>query len=132
VIGLDTNVIVRYLAQDDDVQSPLATRLMESLTSERPGFVSSVSLVETTWVLSRAYGASRDEIGAAVEGLLRAAELVVENSDAAYRALAIYRNSGRAEFSDALIAQRCALAGAAATVTFDRRAAREAGMQLLT
>jgi predicted nucleic-acid-binding protein len=131
VIGLDTNVIVRFLAQDDDVQSPIATRFMSRLTRERPGFVSAVVLAEVTWVLARAYKASRDDLARAVEGLLRSAELIVENAEAAYRALAAYQASDSAEFADALIAQTAALAGASETVSFDKNAAAELGMRLL-
>lgn len=131
MIGLDTNVVIRFLVQDDAVQSPIATRLMGRLTRERPGFVSAVVLAETSWVLSRAYKASRGDLASAVEGLLRSAELVVENSEAAYRALAAYQASESAEFADALIAQTGALAGASETVTFDKEAAAELGMRLL-
>lgn len=131
MIGLDTNVVVRFLAQDDDVQSPIATRFISRLSRERPGFISSVVLAEITWVLSRAYKASRDDLAAAVEGLLRSAELVVENAPAAYRALAIYRAAQSAEYADALISEIASLAGASETVTFDTRAAGELGMRQL-
>jgi len=131
VIGLDTNVIVRYLAQDDKVQSPIATRLMERLTPENPGYVGSVVLAEISWVLSRAYKTPRDEIAKAIESLLRSAELVVENAEAAYRALGRYRASRSVDYADALIAEAAALAGARETVTFDKRAAADGGMRLL-
>lgn len=131
MIGIDTNVVVRFLAQDDDVQSPIATRFMSRLSRERPGFVSTVVLAEIAWVLSRAYRTSREDIAKAVEGLLRSAELVVENADAAYRALGVYRISRGVEFADALIAQTAALAGATESATLDRQAAAEAGMRLL-
>lgn len=131
MIGLDSNVVVRFLAQDDSVQSPIATRLMSRLTRERPGFIGAVVLAEITWVLSRAYKVSRQDIAKTVEGLLRSAELVVENAEAAYRALATYQASASAEFADALIAQTAMLAGAGETVTFDRSAAAELGMRLL-
>ncbi len=131
MIGLDTNVVVRFLAQDDETQSPIATRFIARLSRERPGFISSIVLAEITWVLARAYKASRDDIARAVEGLLRSAELIVENTDAAYRALGIYRASQSGEFADALIAQTAALAGAGETVTFDQNAAAALGMRLL-
>lgn len=131
MIGLDTNVIVRHLVQDDPVQAPLATALMARLTRDDPGFVSAVVLAEISWVLARAYRASRTEIAAAVEGLLRSAEIVVENAPAAYRALSAYRASTSVAFADALIAQTALLAGAQETVTFDRRAAQDLGLRLL-
>ena len=52
MIGLDTNVLVRYIMQDDAKQSPKATKLIESLTVDAPGFLSLVSVVERGWVLS--------------------------------------------------------------------------------
>lgn len=131
MIGLDTNVIVRFIAQDDAVQSPVATRFISRLSREQPGFVSAVVLAEISWVLSRAYKASREDIAKTLEGLLRSAELTVENTEAAYRALAVYQASTSAEFADALIAQTAALAGATETVSFDRKASAETGMRLL-
>lgn len=131
MIGLDTNVVVRHLVQDDAVQSAIASRLMARLTRERPGFISTVVLAEITWVLSSTYKASREDVARAVEGVLRSAELVVENAEAAYRALAVFQTAHGVEFADTLIAQVAALAGASETVTFDKRAASEAGMRVL-
>jgi predicted nucleic-acid-binding protein len=66
MIGLDTNVLVRYLAQDDAVQSRQATQIIErQLTEESPGFISLVTMIETVWVLDRVYGLSNREIAAA-------------------------------------------------------------------
>lgn len=131
MIGLDTNVVVRFLAQDDPAQSPVATRLISRLTRERPGFISAVVLAEISWVLSRAYKSPREDIAKALEGLLRSAELIIENAEAAYRALSAYQASPSAEFADALIAETAALAGASETVTFDRTAGSDLGMRLL-
>ncbi|MDX2238387.1 MAG: type II toxin-antitoxin system VapC family toxin [Hyphomonadaceae bacterium] len=131
MIGLDTNVVVRFLVQDDPQQSALATQLMEGLTRERPGFIGMVVLAEITWVLSRAYKASRQDIANAVEGLLRANEIVVENAEAGYRAVAAYQRAGAGEFADALIAQTASLSGASEIVTFDAQAAKAFGMRAL-
>jgi predicted nucleic-acid-binding protein len=131
VIGLDTNVVVRYLAQDDDVQSPIATRFLSRLTKDMPGFISSVVLAEISWVLARRYKLDRSDIARTIRDLLETAELVIENAEAAYRALGIYLGSGAVEFADALIAETASLAGANETVTFDRLAAAHAGMKLL-
>jgi predicted nucleic-acid-binding protein len=132
VIGLDSNVIVRFLAQDDEVQSPIATRLFARLSRDDQGFISAVVLAEVSWVLSRSYGAGREELSAAIEGLLRSAELRIENAEAAWRALGVFQSANSVEFADALIAEIAALAGARQTVTFDRRAAAQAGMKLLS
>lgn len=105
--------------------------MISRLSREQPGFISSVVLAEITWVLSRAYKSSREDIAHAVEGLLRSADLVLENADAAYRALGIFQASNSADFADALIAETASLAGAAETVTFDKNAASSLGMRLL-
>lgn len=130
MIGIDTNVLVRYLAQDDAVQSPLATEIVEGFTSEAPGYISQVVLVETVWVLTRSYRMTREAIADAVEVLLRSRELIVERSEAGYLALATYRAT-KADFADALIAHGGRLAGCGETVTFDKGAASHAGMRLL-
>lgn len=129
--GLDTNVVIRFLVQDDAAQSPIANRAFSRLTKDQPGFISAVVLAEISWVLARAYKAPREDIARAIEGLLRSAELIVENAEAAYRALGVYMASSTADFADALIIETASLAGARETLTFDRNAAKEAGMRLL-
>ena len=131
MIGLDTNVIVRFLAQDDAVQSPLAARLFTRLSRDEPGFISLVVLAEVSWVLARAYKSSREDLAGVIEGLMRSAELKIENAEAAWRALGVYQKSKSAEFADALIAEIAALEGVTRTFTFDRRAASEVRMKLL-
>jgi predicted nucleic-acid-binding protein len=130
VIGLDTNVLVRYLAQDEPAQSAAATQLLEGFTPEAPGFISTVTLVETAWVLARAYRTPRPDIAAVIEGLLRAQELVVEQSETHYLALGTYQAT-TADYADAVISQTGKRAGCDETVTFDRRAASGAKMRLL-
>jgi predicted nucleic-acid-binding protein len=130
MIGLDTNVIVRYVMQDDALQSPKATRFVESLTADRQGFLAAVTLVELVWVLDSCYGLSRDQIGQAVEGLIRAREFVVERAALVIQALRAYR-AGSADFSDCIIERCGAEAGCEQTMTFDRQASKGAGMSLL-
>ncbi len=132
MIGLDTNVVIRFLMQDDETQSRLANKVFARLTRARQGFVSAVVLAEISWVLSRAYKASRDEIADTIRNLLEALEISIEHSDAAWRALAAYEASSSVDFADALIAETAKAAGAEQTYTFDRIAARDAGMALLT
>ncbi len=130
MIGIDTNVLVRYLAQDDPVQSPRATRLFERLTEGDPGFVSLVTLVETAWVLDRAYGLSQAELAAAIERMLQADTLVLQNQQQVFTAMIALR-TGTASFSDALIGALALWAGCAVTLTFDRKAARLKEFRLL-
>ena len=122
MIGLDTNILVRYLAQDDPVQSRQATELIERrLTEQDPGFVSIVAMVETAWVLDRAYGLSDIEIAAAIERMLQGDVLVVENEQEVFTAMVMLKE-GRGSFADALIGALGARAGCSSTLTFDREA----------
>jgi predicted nucleic-acid-binding protein len=130
VIGLDTHVLVRYLAQDDQAQAALATRMIEEFTADSPGFVSTVSMVETVWVLAKAYGKSRTDVAVIIEGLLRARDLVIEEAETHYLALGIYQTQS-IDYADAVIAQAGRRAGCSETVTFDRRAAASGQMKLL-
>jgi predicted nucleic-acid-binding protein len=131
MIGLDTNVLVRYLAQDDPVQAPKATELIErQLTEDEPGFISVVAMAETAWVLERAYGLVDQEIAAAIEGVLQAEVFVVENEQEVFTAM-IALKAGRGSFADALIGALGAKAGCSRTLTFDQRAQRLSGFELL-
>ena len=131
MIGLDTNVLVRYLTQDDPIQSPKATRLIErGLTEADPGFVSVVTMAETVWVLDRAYGLADDDIAAAIERALQTDVLVVESEQEVFTAM-IALKEGRGSFADALIGALGAKAGCSRTLTFDRKALRLAAFELL-
>jgi predicted nucleic-acid-binding protein len=124
VIGLDTNVLVRYLAQDDPVQSPQATALIEQrLSAQDPGFVSIVAMVETAWVLERAYHLPPGQLAAAIERMLQADALVIEHEQRVFTAMTALRQ-GQGSFADALIAALGSHAGCSHTVTFDRKALR--------
>ncbi len=129
--GLDTNVIVRYIVQDDAEQSAAAARVFDSFTTDMPGYVSLVAVVELVWVLESCYFVGRAEIEAVVESLLRSRELVVEETELVWRALQTFSRS-KAEFADCLIEQSGRIAGCEYTVTFDQRAARATGMELLS
>ena len=130
MIGLDTNVLVRYIMQDDLKQSPLATRLIESRSVESRGFVPLVSVVELFWVMSSAYELDRGQLIAALEGLLRTKEFVVERAEIVWKALRIFQTAN-VDFADCLIERSAAAAGCERTMTFDRGAAKNAGMTLL-
>jgi predicted nucleic-acid-binding protein len=130
MVGLDTNVLVRYVAQDDPRQSAAASRLIEALSPAEPGFITMVVLVESVWVMEDVYGATRDRLGEVVQALLEAQSLVVESAESVWRALASFRK-GKADFADCLIARVCAAQGCTVTWTFDKAAARDAGMRLL-
>ncbi len=130
MIGLDSNVLVRYLAQDEAAQAARATRLIERELSERePGFIGLIVLVETCWVLKRLYGATAPELHDTVRDLLDSRQLAVENRAPVARALGRAIDDG-ADLADALISECAVGAGCKRTVTFDRSAAK-AGMAVL-
>ena len=130
MIGLDTNVLVRYIAQDDPVQSPKATRLIESLAADEPGYVSLISVVELVWVLTGCYSSAKAEICVVLETLLRTKEILVENADVAWKALRLFKASN-ADFADCLIERSANEAGCGYTATFDRDAVKNSGMRLI-
>ena len=130
MIGLDTNVVVRYLAQDDSVQSPKATELIErGLTEENSGFVSVVAMAETVWVLERAYGLGDMKIAAAIERMLQIDVLAIESEQAVFTAMIALKEGG-GSFADALIGALGENAGCSGTLTFDRKALRLPGFSL--
>lgn len=130
MIGLDTNVLVRYVTQDDPVQSPKASELIESLTTLSPGFVSLVSVVELVWVLQSCYQTAKNDIVVVLETLLRTRELTIEHAEVIWQALRRF-TANNADFADCLI-ERCAhAAGCEYTATFDLDAAKAAGMKRL-
>ena len=127
MIGLDTNVLVRYITQDDPLQSAKATDIIEHrLSAANPGFVSVVTMAEVVWVLNRAYGLTRPQIAGAVERMLQVDVLVVENEQEVFRAMVALKQR-RGEFADALIGELAARAGCTHTLTFDRKALRLPG-----
>ncbi len=131
--GIDTNVLVRYSAQDDARRAAAARRLFQAeLTRDAPGHVNVVTLAETCWVLKRLYAAGRGELVQIVENLLAAPNIALERKPLVRKALQAFEASPSAGFSDCLIAQLNADAGCARTVTFDRGAAKAPGFEILS
>jgi predicted nucleic-acid-binding protein len=124
MIGLDTNVLVRYFVEDDPVQYEQATNFIESrCTRDTPGYVDRVALCELTWVLSRVHGYRRSDIVRVVSEMLATRDIVLEDHEVVRAALQTYETSG-VGFSDALIGHVNRARGCEATATFDRKAAR--------
>jgi predicted nucleic-acid-binding protein len=130
VIGIDTNVLVRYIAQDDAIQSARATRLLEhECSAKAPGFISLVVLLELVWVSESCYGASRAEIAGIVRRILSIRQLLVQEAEIAWKVLRLFESS-KADFADCLVERIAAEAGCTAVMTFDKAAAK-VGMTLL-
>ena len=134
MIGLDTNVLVRYLAQDEARQAALVTRLVDrQLSAAQPGFVSLAVLAELCWVLKRLYGATLAELVETVEDMLRLPQFHLERREVVQAAVAHAKTEkgGKAGFVDAIISALAQAEGCTHTLTFDKGVARAAGMKLL-
>ena len=131
MIGIDTNVLVRVIVADDPKQASVARDFIrDRCTPDDPGFVSNLVLAELAWILARGYGYSRIEIAGAIERIMETVQLQVESPTDVASALVDYR-AGPAGFSDCLIGHTNHTAECSHTVTFDRKAAKLAGFELL-
>ena len=130
MIGLDTNILVRYIAQDDEGQAAIVNELVDSLSEDEPGFVSLVAIAELSWVLKRTFKLTRDEVAQAVFRLLSGREIVVQDAILVGDALR-FHSQLNSEFSDCLISRCSEAAGCTTVVTFDRKAAKSGTMKLL-
>ena len=131
MIGLDTNVLVRYLVEEDDPQKRAADRFVEeALNRGESLFVNQIVLCEVVWVLSRAYGFTRREVAEALEMIQCARQFEIEAKDMLVQGLREYRK-GKADFADCVIGLKNQAAGCTATVTFDRKAASLGSFQVL-
>jgi predicted nucleic-acid-binding protein len=127
VIGLDTNILLRYVLQDEPTQSERAAEIIEGrISSENPGFVSVVTLAEMAWVLKSSYRFGNSAIAAVIERLLCLNAMVIECENEVYGAMVALRED-RGSFADALIGALGARAGCLYTPTFDRGALRLPG-----
>jgi predicted nucleic-acid-binding protein len=129
VIGLDTNILVRFITRDDRAQSRRADEIFARLTEGDPGFVSVVVMAELAWVLERGYGYGNREIGSAIERMLQIDVLQIECEQQVLVAMVALQR-GRGSFADALIGALASQAGCSTTLTFDRKALRLPGFAL--
>lgn len=120
LIGIDTNVLVRYIVRDDQDQTQVATAFIEGLNDQTMGFVSLLVLCEVNWVLKRAYKIEKAERLKVIETIVRSKVFEIENVDQATKALKEYA-SGEADFSDYLILCSAMKADCYRIVSFDRR-----------
>lgn len=129
--ALDTNVLIRYVVQDDQVQLAAARRLIRKCVDEGLTlFVPVTVTLELEWVLRASFEYAKDEVMGALSSLLSAAELTFESERALEVALQLYHNSA-ADFADCVHIALAAQAGESPLWTFDKRAAKVNGAQLL-
>ena len=121
MIGLDTNILLRSLTQDDPVRSAKADALLRQLSPQQPGYIDLVVLAETVWNLRRRYGANREEIFGTIETLLQSPSYIFAERGAVIEALEIARPENL-DFADALIGTLNKRSGCSSTLTFDEKA----------
>ena len=131
MIGIDTNVLVRYLAQDDPQQSALAVELIEGSCSENnPAYINHIVLCETVWVLERCYDVKKEMLAVILEKILKTEQFTIKGLEMVWQALKEFRKTG-AGFADCLLSQINLSNGCEHTVTFDKKAAISKGYRLL-
>lgn len=131
MIGLDTNVLVRYIMQDDPKQSPIATQIIESFEGAGSVYVTLVTMVELVWVLSASFELTRSQVAQALDGIIRTKQFKIENADQVIRALRVFK-VGKSDIADCLIERSANSAGCEKTITFDVNASKHAGMALIS
>ena len=130
--GLDTNVLVRYLTQDDPIQSATATREIESaLNRAESWIISPIVLCELVWVLESAYDCTRGEIAIALERIFRTAQFDILEKDTVWGAWTDYQD-GKGDFADYYLGRRHRQEGAETTVTFDKALTASSLFHVLT
>jgi predicted nucleic-acid-binding protein len=130
MIGIDTNVLIRFIVQDDVDQTARAKHQLSQMTADTPGYINLITLAEVIWVMRTRYQAPRATLAALIHQLLSTAELRIERPELVAQACRAYETS-KADFSDCLIQALNTTAGCAYTVTFDRVAATSPAMKLL-
>jgi len=126
--AIDTNVLIRYIVEDNPEQTQKATEAIEQLTSEKQGFICCIVLCELNWVLKTAYKISKSERVATLQKILSVPVFEIEELDCCLKALRTYEK-GSADFSDYLIQQIGEKHGYESLLTFDQKASRETGFQ---
>ena len=132
MIGLDTNILIRYIVQDEPLQSRKAVKFIEQECSDESSvFINAIILCELVWVLESGYEYSREEISIVLEKILRTRQFYIADTHILWQALSDYQHKG-VDFSDSYIAHYNIHSGCKTTITFDKKASRLAQMKLLT
>ena len=124
MLGIDTNILVRFLVQDDESQFEKARKLIKrEVAAGRRVFVNQLVLMETEWVLRSRYSVPKNQIIGAISGLLDASDVQFEDEPAIEEAIFIWKES-TADFADCLIGAKNRRLGCRATATFDLKASK--------
>jgi predicted nucleic-acid-binding protein len=122
MLGIDTNVLVRFLVRDDQTQFEKARKLLKrEVSSGRRVFINQLVLLETEWVLRSRYGLAKTQMLETISGLLDAPDVQLEDEPSIEEAVFVWRDAN-ADFADCLIGARNRRLGCKATATFDTKA----------
>ena len=132
MIGIDTNVLVRYITQDDEVQSGIATEFIENYClSGNKIFVNNLVICELVWVLKKCYKLSKPKTINVIENILQISQFSIENVQIMWQALTDYKK-GPADFADYVVGRTNTFNNCDETVTFDEKASKSKGFSLLS
>ncbi len=132
MIGIDTNVLVRYLSQDDPEQTMIATKLIENKCSDNnPAFINHIVLCETMWVLERLYNVKKPLMSEILEKILNTEQFEIYKTDIVWRAFQEFKQKNKVDFADCLLSHINLENGCEETATFDKTAAKTNGYKLL-
>jgi predicted nucleic-acid-binding protein len=127
MLGIDTNILVRFLVQDDEAQFEKARKLIKrEVSAGSRVFVNQLVLMETEWALRSRYSVPKNQIVETISGLLDANDVLFEDEPAIEEAIFIWKES-TADFADCLIGAKNRRLGCRATATFDLKASKLPG-----
>lgn len=126
MIGLDTNIIIRFLTQDDVSQSRKVNQVIEkTIQSGNTLWISHITLCQVVWVLERAYKTPKDEILTILKSFLQTKNIQVEHDELTWNALQDYEKSTQICFSDCLIGRINQNNQCDYTLSLDKKAAKQ-------
>lgn len=129
MLGIDTNVLVRALADVGHPHHERAKQVLAGLTEAEPGFITQITLAELYWVMKKSLGVDREKRLQVIRGLIETPSLEFDDGEGVVRAMSLAEAG--ADFPDALIQGAMELFGIDETVTFDKTASRRLGWRLL-
>ena len=131
-IAIDTNVLVRLLVRDDEAQYVAAQRLVDrAAAADEPVLIVLGALLETEWVLRRRYKLDKASVAGAFTALLESADVEFEHLPTVEETLYVWAQHPGADFADCLLTARAAHLGRSRVLTFDVKAARLPGVELM-
>ena len=132
MIGIDTNVLARYITQDDELQSGIATEFIENYCSNgNKIFVNHIVICELVWVLKKCYKLSKPKTIDVIEHILQISQFSIENVQIIWQALTDYKQ-GSADFADYVVGRTNTFNNCDETITFDQQASKSKGFALLS